>query len=153
MNFATRNAALNAYGKRNLATEVETASPHRLIVMLFEGAIAACHMAKLHMQSGAIADKGMAISKAIAIIQEGLLLSLDREQGGELATNLASLYDYMGRRLIQANIKNDPASIDEVLGLLIGLKESWEQIAPSRTATTEPTPPSDRNTSLSYGKA
>lgn len=153
MSFTTRNAALNAYGRQSIATEVEAASPHRLIVMLFEGAITACHMAKLHMQNGAIAEKGTAISKAIAIIQEGLLLSLDREQGGELVANLASLYDYMGRRLIQANVKNDSVLIDEVLGLLIGLKESWEQIAPSKTPAAELPPPPDRNSSLSYGKA
>lgn len=152
MNFATRNAALNAYGRQSIATEVEAASPHRLIVMLFEGAITACHMAKLHMQNGAIAEKGAAISKAIAIIQEGLLLSLDREQERELVANLASLYDYMGRRLIQANVKNDSAQIDEVLGLLIGLKESWEQIAPSKTQT-DVHPPADRHNSMSYGKA
>lgn len=152
MNFATRTAALNAYGRQSIATEVEAASPHRLIVMLFEGAITACHMAKLHMQTGDIAGKGTAISKAVAIIQEGLLLSLDREIGGELVTNLASLYDYMGRRLIQANLRNDSALIDEVVGLLIGLKESWEQIAPSKVPATELPPPSDRNDSMSYGK-
>lgn len=62
------------------------------------------------MQNGAIADKGMAISKAIAIIQEGLRLSLDKDKGGELAANLDALYDYMGHRLLQANLRTDDTS-------------------------------------------
>lgn len=152
MNAGFRKA-INAYGKQDLATQVEAASPHRLILMLFEGAIKSCHLAKLHMQNGAVADKGMAITKAIAIIQEGLSLSLDKDVGGDLVANLEALYDYMGRRLLQANLHNDPAMLDEVLALLAGLKESWEQIDPVRAAVQNEVPPPDRAAPLSYGRA
>ncbi|WP_153109260.1 flagellar export chaperone FliS [Propionivibrio limicola] len=152
MNYAMRNTAMNAYGKQSLAIEVEAASPHRLILMLFEGAVTACHMGKLHMQNGSVAEKGMAISKAIAIIEEGLRLSLDKEVGGELVNNLDALYAYMGQRLLQANVKNDPALIDEVLGLLTGLKEAWAQIDPARAATSQSAPQPDRSTPLTYGQ-
>lgn len=151
MNMGMRKAALNAYGKQDLAAQVEAASPHRLIVMLFDGAIKACNLAKLHMRNGAIADKGMAITKAIAIIQEGLRLSLDKEVGGELAANLDALYDYMGRMLLQANLHNDEAKLDEVASLLSDLKESWEQIDPAKAAT--PSPSADRAAPSSYGRA
>lgn len=153
MNAGTRKAAFNAYGKQNLETQVEVASPHRLILMLFDGAIKACCLAKAHMQNGAIADKGMAISKAIAIIQEGLRLSLDKEQGGEVVLNLDALYEYMGRRLIYANLHNDQVILDEVVGLLSGLKESWEQIDPARTVAQESPVQQERSaSSSSYGR-
>ena len=153
MNSGIRRAALNAYGKQDLATQVEVASPHRLILMLFEGAIKSCYLAKLHMQNGAIPDKGMAISKAIAIIQEGLRLSLDKEQGGELAANLDALYEYMGMQLLQANLHNDQSRLDEVLELLSGLKDSWQQIDPAQTAVQSATAQPDRASPLSYGRA
>lgn len=154
MNTGMRKAALNAYGKQNLAAQIEAASPHRLILMLFEGAIKSCNLAKLYMRNGEIANKGMAFSRAIAIIQEGLRLSLDKEQGGELAANLDALYDYMGRKLLQANMHNDLAAVDEVLQLLSGLKESWEQIGLTQNAPADGVPlQADRATPLSYGKA
>lgn len=152
MNAGFRKA-INAYGKQDLATQVEAASPHRLILMLFEGAIKSCNLAKLHMQNGAIADKGMAISKAIAIIQEGLRVSLDKDQGGDLAANLDALYDYMGRRLLQANLHNDLAMLEEVLNLLAGLKESWEAIDPAKAAAQTGAPQPERVAPLSYGRA
>ncbi len=153
MNMGMRKAALNAYGKQDLKAQVEAASPHRLILMLFEGAIKSCNLAKIHMQNGAIADKGMAITKAIAIIEEGLRISLDKEQGGELAANLDALYQYMGYRLLQANLHNDTSMLDEVLSLLSGLKESWEQIDPTQAATQQVAPQPDRVQPLSYGRA
>lgn len=153
-----RKAALNAYGKQSLEAQVESASPHRLILMLFDGAIKSCNLAKIHMQNGAVADKGMAITKAIAIIQEGLSLSLDKEVGGELVANLEALYDYMGRRLLQANLHNDQAMLNEVIELLTGLKDAWEQIDPARAAAQPETQAADtqqpaRAAPLSYGRA
>lgn len=153
MNIATRNAALHAYGKQNLATQVEVASPHQLIVMLFEGAITACFLAKAHMQNSLVAEKGKAISKAIAIVEEGLRLSLEKDQGGLLATNLDALYEYMGRQLLQANLRNDADRLDEVIGLLSGLKESWQQINPDRAMATQQQALPNRTATLSYVQA
>ena len=145
------SAALHAYGRQNVAVQVESASPHRLILMLFDGAISACRLARAHLQNGATAEKGTAISKAIAIVQEGLRVSLDKEQGGELAANLDALYDYIGRQLLQANLRNDAAKLGEAVALLCGLRESWEQVDPARAAAPAPRP--DRAAAVSYGQA
>lgn len=152
MNALSRKAA-NAYGRQDLAAQVEAASPYRLILMLFDGAIKACSLAKVHMQNGAIAEKGMAISKAIAIIDEGLRISLDKDAGGALAENLDALYEYMGQRLLLANLRNDATILDEVLGLLMGLRDSWEQIDPARVDLPDAVEPEQRAAPLSYGKA
>ena len=74
------------------------------------------------------AAKGSAISKAISIIDNGLRASLDKEAGGEIAANLDALYDYMSRRLLHANLKNDVTIIDEVHGLLADLRGAWVEI-------------------------
>jgi len=71
--------------------------------------------------------KGESISLAIAII-DGLKGSLDLEGGGEIATNLEALYDYMVHRLFHANINNDVQVLEEVRGLLRGIKEAWDSI-------------------------
>ena len=65
-------SALNAYTKQALETEVTSASPHKLVLMLYDGAIASIAMAKAHMEGAHVAAKGVSISKAIAIIEEGL---------------------------------------------------------------------------------
>lgn len=123
----TRNAA-NAYAKVSLETGVMAASPHKLIVMLFDGAKLAVSNALRHMQAGEIEAKGKAISQAMAIIGDGLHASLDKKAGGDLAVNLAALYDYMSQRLLTANLKNDAAMLEEVDGLLEQLRLAWVEI-------------------------
>jgi flagellar protein FliS len=108
-----------------------TADPHRLILMLFEGARAAISMARLHMERKEIPEKGAAISKAIDIINNGLLVSLDTESGGELAERLAALYEYISQRLLWANLKNNLAALDEANQLLGELQSAWIMIAPT----------------------
>jgi len=122
-----RNAA-NAYSQVGIQTGAMSASPHKLIVMLFDGARTAIARAKFHMEDGEIAAKGNAISKAIDIIDNGLRASLDHKAGGEIAANLEALYDYMSRRLLLANLRNDAALLAEVDGLLEGLASAWAQI-------------------------
>jgi flagellar protein FliS len=102
--------------------------------MLFDGAIAALSLARIHMAAGEIPQKGAAISKAIDLISNGLLASLDMEAGGELAERLAALYDYMTQRLLFANLKNSLATLDEVVELLTSLRDAWAQIAPNEQA-------------------
>lgn len=134
------------------------ANPHKLILMLFEGAIKAVAKARLAMTRGEIAPKCEAISKAIAIVQEGLQLSLDIKTGGELAENLNALYEYMIHRLVFANLKNQVEPLDEVGKLLVDLKNAWAAIAPKQaqqkmvSVAPDNTPP-QRNTAVSYGKA
>lgn len=121
--------AAHAYARIGLETGVAAASPHRLIVMLYDGAIAAIADGKAHMQGGRIADKGRALSKAIAIIDEGLKASLDRTQGGTIATQLFELYLYIGQRLIQGNLHNDSGALDEATRLLRELRSAWAELA------------------------
>lgn len=132
--FGTMRNPAQSYAKVGLEVAVETASPHKLILMLFDGAVAAINIAKFEMAAGEIAKKGASISKAIDIITNGLRASLDMEAGGELAERLSALYEYMAQRLLFANLKNSTATLDEVLELLISLRSAWEQIAPDQQA-------------------
>src|SRR5262245_52783790 len=114
----TANSAAMAYSSLDIETGIAGASPQRLIVMLYDGALRAIFDAKVAMARSEIAQKGGAISKAIAIIQEGLRPALDLNAGGEIAANLMALYDYIVTRLLYANLKNDPHSLDESAHLL-----------------------------------
>lgn len=131
MNAMNRNA-LNAYAQVSVDGSVATAGPHKLITMLFEGALLSIATARGHMQRKEIAAKGAAISKAIAIIDEGLKLSLDMKAGGDLAQKLDALYEYMCLRLLFANLKNDLEPLDEVSSLLNDLKSAWVEIDPEK---------------------
>lgn len=126
--FATMGNPVSAYQRVGVETGVDAADPHKLVLMLFDGAMLAVSGASLHMQRNEIAKKGEAVSKAINIIANGLKASLDTQAGGELAERLAALYDYMCARLLHANLHNQPAVLDEVSHLLAELKGAWEQI-------------------------
>lgn len=119
---------VNAYAKVGVETGVIAANPHKLIAMLYEGAVKAIDQATKHMEAGDIEKKGESISKAVQIIMIGLSGSLNRKAGGDLAENLHNLYDYMSRRLFEANVKNDTAILAEVRGLLMDIKGAWDEI-------------------------
>ncbi|KQV54255.1 MULTISPECIES: flagellar export chaperone FliS [unclassified Duganella] len=133
--FGTTSRGVNAYAKVGLETGVSSASPHKLIVMLYDGALAAIMTAATQMNAGNVQEKGKAISKAIRIIDDGLRASLDKEAGGEIARNLDALYDYMSRRLLEANIQNSPELLEEVRSLLADLRDTWNQIGGNPAAT------------------
>lgn len=122
-----RNPA-DSYAKVGVEVAVETADPHQLILILFDGALAAIALARIQMENGQIPEKGTSISKAINLITNGLKASLNMESGGELSSRLAVLYDYMAQRLIVANLKNSVAALDEVRDLLQGLREAWAEV-------------------------
>jgi flagellar protein FliS len=126
--FGLNQNGVNAYAKIGIETGVLAASPNKLIIMLYEGAIAACRSADTYMQSKDIANKGAMLSKAISIIESGLRLSLDKNAGGEIAVSLDALYAYMSKQLMAANIYNKPELIHEVVKLLSDLKGAWEAI-------------------------
>jgi flagellar secretion chaperone FliS len=108
-----------------------TADPHRLILMLFDGARVAISKARLHMENKEIPEKGAAISRAIDIVNNGLLASLDLSAGGPLAEQLAALYEYISMRLLWANLKNNVAALDEANKLLAELQSAWVMIPPA----------------------
>jgi len=120
--------AAQHYSSLKTQTNIVDASPHRLIQMLFEGALERIAQAKGAMKQNQIARKCELIGKAINIVG-GLQGSLDDKEGGKLAANLDSLYDYIVRRLIKANIDNDPDILDECGRLLGELKTGWDAIA------------------------
>jgi len=130
--FGMMRSPAESYAKVGVEAAVESSDPHRLILMLFDGVITAVSLARIHMKSGDIAQKGMATSKAIDLITNGLLASLDMSAGGDLAERLAALYEYMTQRLLFANLKNNVAALDEVGELLASLREAWAEIAPGK---------------------
>lgn len=158
------HTAIKTYAKVGLESGVTSADPHKLILMLYQGALLAISTARNQMLREDIAAKGASISKAITIIDEGLKASLDQNAGGELAQNLSSLYDYMSQRLLIANLKNDTSILDEISRLLSDLKEAWEAIRPtvmsvhpntpasSQPQATQPPTPLARPAALTYGK-
>lgn len=131
--------ALNTYKNVGLESGVAAADPHKLILMLYQGALLAIASAKNQMLRKDTAAKGTSITKAIKIIDEGLKACLDVEAGGDIGKNLYDLYDYMTQRLLIANLKNDASILDEVSGLLSELKGAWESIRPAAPAASTPT--------------
>ena len=138
MYYANSRSAMNAYRSIGVESIIESASPQRLVQLLFDGARAAVAAASLHMQRHEVAAKCQAISKAIAIIDGGLKASLDLNVGGKMAQNLSDLYAYMTQRLLEANLNNDAKALDEVAQLLLQIGSAWEGIAdtPARSAPT-----------------
>jgi len=132
--FAALNNPIIAYQRTGVETGVDSADPHKLILMLFEGAQQALAKAKLHIQHNEIAAKGEMISKAIMIIDHGLKASLDINAGGDMANQLFSLYEYMTNRLLTANLQNDVQIINEVNGLLSELHGAWITIGQKKLA-------------------
>lgn len=120
-------SGINAYNQVAVQTGVSEASPHRLIQMLLEAALEKLAKAKGFMANKRIQEKGENIGLAISII-DVLRASLDMQRGGEISHNLESLYDYMTRRLTEANLKNDLTMLDEVANLLLPIKQAWDAI-------------------------
>jgi len=119
---------IDAYRKVAVDNTVETASNHKLVLMLFDAARLAVTGAIAHMANKNVEAKGLAVSRAISIIGEGLQASLDVEAGGEIAEQLYSLYDYMVRRLLEANRTNSSEMLTEVGNLLKELHDAWAEI-------------------------
>lgn len=120
------------YAALSRESDVRSADPHRLIILLFEGAENAISVARLHAENGNVSERGTYLSKAIDIIANGLKASLDLNQGGEIADRLAALYDYMVSRLLWANMKNDITTMSEIHALLGEIHDAWKQIDPDK---------------------
>ncbi|WP_027705941.1 flagellar export chaperone FliS [Zymobacter palmae] len=123
----TRKGA-QAYATVGLETAVMGASPHQLIVLLYDGLEKALNRALWALDEGKVAERGMAISKAITILDNGLDAALDMEKGGELSENLHNLYGYMSRTLLKANIKVDRNSIEHVADMVNDIATAWRSI-------------------------
>ena len=132
--FSSARSAVSAYASVGMETGVMAASPHQLIVMLFDGALAAVRLAQQHMQAGTREGKGQAVAKAILILEGGLRASLDLRSGGDIAESLDALYAYMRNRLLKASLDNDLSILEEVRRLLEELRAAWEAIGVERAA-------------------
>ena len=129
MSAYARNQQLAAYHSVAAHGGVAQDDPHRLVLMLMDGAQQRIHAARGSLQRGERAQKAQMLQRALAIIDE-LRASLDLQRGGALASNLGDLYDYMGRQLIRANVEDRVACLDEVLALLAEIRGAWVAIAP-----------------------
>ena len=120
--------AASAYQRINVETSMHTIDQHQLVSLLYDGVLGAITSARGALVRGDVPLKCSSISKAIRIIEEGLGTALDRDGGGELAQNLGALYDYCLQRLIQANIRNDDAILEEVAHLIEPIAQGWNEI-------------------------
>ena len=122
-----QRSALLQYNQVRAHVQTEGASPHRLIQILMEGALEKIRAAKGLIERRDIPEKIRNINWALSLI-DGLRHSLDMENGGEIARNLESRYDYIQRRLIVANAENDPSILDEVVSLMLEIKSAWDAV-------------------------
>lgn len=127
MSYANPRSALQQYTKSAVQSEVMYATPYRLVQMLMEGALDKIAAAKGQIEHQDLSGKNRNITWAVSIIN-GLRAALDMKAGGVIADNLNNLYDYMARRLMQANLENDARMLDEVARLLGQIKSGWDAI-------------------------
>lgn len=126
--------AATAYQATSVETVVQSASPHHLIVLLFDGLFQSLNQATGALQRQDIITFGRHMGRAVTILDEGLKGGLDMAKGGEVAANLRRLYDYCVRRLLQAHLREDPEAIAEVVRLMTPIADSWKQIGGGQPA-------------------
>lgn len=119
--------SLQSYRKVSLDSEISVASPHRIIQMMFDGALQRLAQSRYAIENNDLTNKGIYIGKAIGIIT-GLNNSLNMEAGGQIAQNLSDLYDFMLRRISEANLNNDVKALDDVSEIIRTIKEGWDAI-------------------------
>ncbi|HEX7817094.1 flagellar export chaperone FliS [Dyella sp.] len=127
MTYGLMRKASSMYQQTGARGGVEDADPHQLTAMLLDGVLDRIAQARGHIHHRDVAAKGIAFSKAQAIIAE-LRSSLNHETGGDLSRRLASLYEYVTRRLLQAQLNNDLDALDEAARLLMPIRDSWHAI-------------------------
>lgn len=134
--------AAAAYQASSVETVVQDASPHQLIVLLFDGLLQAINHASGALQRKDIPTFTHQVGRAVRILDEGLKGGLDMQRGGEVAVNLRAVYDYCVRRLTHANLRNDGAALAEVADLIAPLADSWKQIGtqPAAAGLANPAP-------------
>ena len=125
--MAAFSSAIESYSKHAVTSEAIEASPHRIIQMLMDGFMERIAYAKGHIERGDMPGKSQYISKAIGIVN-GLRSCLDMDKGNDIAANLNDLYDYINRRLIEANSGNDTKILAEVSSLMAEVKQGWDAI-------------------------
>ncbi len=124
-----RNSKVAAYQSVSVHGGVAGADPHRLVLMLMDGALERMAIARGYIERGQIARKAQALHQCVNIVNE-LRGSLNLSQGGALAQNLGDLYDYMLRQLLRANVESDLSCVKEVASLMGEIRGAWVAIGP-----------------------
>jgi flagellar protein FliS len=137
---SVQSRAAAVYQRVAVETGVQGADPHQLVGMLFDALLRSIAEARGAMQRQDVAAKGMALGKAVRILEEGLKAGLNAREGGELALNLQALYDYSILRLTQANLRSDLRALEEVTQLIEPVAQSWKQIKGPGPAYLRPVP-------------
>jgi len=132
--FSPTASPVEHYRRVDTATAVSQADPHGLVVLLFDGAIAAIQQARHAIATSDNATKVSSISKAMRIVDEGLQSSLSTRGDAGLVQNLNDLYGHIGARLLEANLRNQDAPLEEAGRLLTDLRDAWISIAPAKPA-------------------
>lgn len=131
----TTQRAASAYADVGVQTQARSAhDPYQLVALMFEGVLESISVARGALQKKDIPGKLKAVDRALRILQVGLQANLDLEKGGELAANLAALYDYCITRLVLGNSRNDDALLAEVAALIKEVAEGWSEIGPAKAA-------------------
>ena len=138
MNFTSNHNPLNQYRAVDAYGAAAASDRLQLVLRMMQGALDRIATARGHMGRGEQAPKGEALGRAVRMI-DGLRSCLDHERGGEIAANLGALYEYMTRRLTEANLRNDTRPLDEVADLLDEIRSGWEQMAASPALRVVPT--------------
>lgn len=120
----------NIYREVDAQTALASATPHRLVAMLFEGCLDSLAQARGALRSGQIEVKCRAIGRASRIVDEGLRATLDLREGGKLASDLHALYGYLTKQLTLANLRNDERLLEECQRLITPLRDAWLEIGP-----------------------
>jgi flagellar protein FliS len=126
----------SVYKQIGVETAIVGTEPHRLITMLFDGALESIAQARGALAAKDIEAKCRHIGKAVRIVEEGLRGGVDLRVGGELAQNLHALYGYIATRLTQGNLRSDDAALEECVRLLTPLREAWLAIRTDASAQT-----------------
>jgi len=128
---------MSAYRDVDIQTRTVQRDQFELVVLMFEGVLESVMRAKGAIQQSDTSTKIAEITRAVRILQEGLRTSLDLDNGGELAANLANLYDYCVMRLTQANASSSVEALEEVAALLKPVAEAWKQMRSGAQAISE----------------
>ena len=122
------------------ATQVTTAKPEKILLLLYEGCLKFIRTAKLRLEEKKTAEKGKNISKAIAVVSE-LVNTLDHSVGSELSHDLEALYLFVIDKLIEANMKNEKEGLEIAERILLTLYEGWQDVInnPRPDGTPSPT--------------
>ena len=127
MTYGRMNAAHSLYRDTNIRGSVESADRHQLISLLLDALVERLNLARGQIQHKNVAGKGESFSSAIAMVTE-LRQSLDHSVDPALSGRLDSLYDYIARRLLHAQLTNDIGALDECIALIAPVREAWHGI-------------------------